>query len=70
MLRDYQIEICEKINEAFEAHRSVMMQMPTGTGKTVVLASLVKQYPGKSMELRERGLESSTFLQYAERLSD
>ena len=57
MLRDYQIEICEKINEAFEAHRSVMMQMPTGTGKTVVLASLVKQYPGKSMELRERSLE-------------
>ena len=57
MLRDYQIEICEKVNEAFEAHRSVMMQMPTGTGKTVVLASLVKQYPGKSMELREYSLE-------------
>ena len=57
MLRDYQIEICEKINEAFETHRSVMMQMPTGTGKTVVLASLVKQYPGKSMELREYSLE-------------
>lgn len=44
MLRDYQIEICEKVNGAFEAHRSVMMQMPTGTGKTVVLASLAKQY--------------------------
>ena len=44
MLRDYQIEICEKVNGAFEAHRSVMMQMPTGTGKTVVLAALVKQY--------------------------
>ena len=43
-LREYQIEICEKVNEAFEAHRSVMMQMPTGTGKTVVLASLVKQF--------------------------
>lgn len=57
MLRNYQIEICEKVNEAFEAHRSVMMQMPTGTGKTVVLASLVKQYPGKSMELREYSLE-------------
>ena len=41
MLRDYQIEICEKVNEAFKAHRSVMVQMPTGTGKTVVLASLV-----------------------------
>ena len=44
MLRDYQIEICEKVNGEFETHRSVMMQMPTGTGKTVVLASLVKQY--------------------------
>ena len=44
MLRDYQIEICRKVNEELEAHRSVMMQMPTGTGKTVVLASLVKQY--------------------------
>ena len=41
MLRDYQIEICENVREAFKKHRSVMMQMPTGTGKTVVLASLV-----------------------------
>ena len=41
MLRDYQIEICERVREAFMKHRSVMMQMPTGTGKTVVLASLV-----------------------------
>ena len=33
-----------------------MMQMPTGTGKTVVLASLVKQYLNKSLE--KRGLNS------------
>ena len=58
MLRDYQVEICEKVNEAFEGHRSVMMQMPTGTGKTVVLASLVKQYLNKSLEIRELSLES------------
>ena len=44
MLRDYQIDICSRVREAFDKHRSVMMQMPTGTGKTVVLASLVKQY--------------------------
>ena len=44
MLRDYQKEICAKVNEAFAVHRSVMMQMPTGTGKTVVLASLVRQF--------------------------
>ena len=41
MLRDYQIDICSRVREAFERHRSVMVQMPTGTGKTVVLATLV-----------------------------
>ena len=45
MLRDYQIEICERVREAFKKHRSVMMQMPTGTGKTVVLAELVRRLP-------------------------
>ena len=44
MLRDYQIEICERVREAFARHRSVMVQMPTGTGKTVVLAELVRQF--------------------------
>ena len=43
MLRDYQIDICSRVSEAFEHHRSVMVQMPTGTGKTMVLAELVKQ---------------------------
>ena len=54
MLRDYQIEICESVREAFKKHRSVMMQMPTGTGKTVVLASLVQQYLDKSLEFRDQ----------------
>ena len=44
MLRDYQIEICERVRKAFARHRSVMVQMPTGTGKTVVLAELVREY--------------------------
>ena len=43
MLRDYQIEICERVKEAFARHRSVMVQMPTGTGKTLVLAELVNE---------------------------
>ena len=43
MLRDYQIDICSRVSEAFEHHRSVMVQMPTGTGKTMVLAELVKR---------------------------
>ena len=41
MLRDYQIDICSRVREAFDKHRSVMVQMPTGTGKTMVLATLV-----------------------------
>ena len=43
MLRDYQKDICSRTLEAFGSHRSVMVQMPTGTGKTVVLASLVNE---------------------------
>ena len=41
MLRDYQVDICKRVREAFDTQRSVMVQMPTGTGKTVVLTSLV-----------------------------
>ncbi len=43
MLRDYQKDIYSRTVEAFRSHRSVMVQMPTGTGKTVVLASLVNE---------------------------
>lgn len=41
MLRDYQIEMKTRLMEAWKAHRSVMVQMPTGTGKTHLLASVV-----------------------------
>ena len=43
MLRNYQLDILNRISEALRSHRSVMVQMPTGTGKTVVLASLVNE---------------------------
>ena len=46
MLRDYQTEICSKVEDALKKERSVMMQMPTGTGKTIVLAVLVKRQLG------------------------
>ena len=57
MLRDYQKEICAKVNEAFAVHRSVMMQMPTGTGKTVVLASLVRQFVDSDGSVSMSGAE-------------
>lgn len=52
MLRDYQIDICSRVSEAFEHHRCVMVQMPTGTGKTVVLAELVKRLKMKNEGLK------------------
>ena len=41
-LFDYQEDMKERIEKAFESHQSVMVQMPTGTGKTVLLAEVVK----------------------------
>ena len=43
LLRDYQSDICSRVSDASDKHRSVMVQMPTGTGKTMVLAELVKR---------------------------
>ncbi len=41
VLRDYQREMLDRINEAWSRVRSVMVQMPMGTGKTVILASII-----------------------------
>ena len=41
-LYDYQTEMSERIEAAFRSYQSVMVQMPTGTGKTVLLAEVVK----------------------------
>ena len=41
-LYDYQLDMMRRIDEAFKSHQSVMVQMPTGTGKTVLLAEQVK----------------------------
>ena len=41
-LYDYQKDMVKRIEEAFESHQSVMVQMPTGTGKTHVLVEVVK----------------------------
>ena len=40
-LFDYQEDMVNRVQEAFRHHDSVMVQMPTGTGKTMVLANIV-----------------------------
>ncbi|WP_456094269.1 DEAD/DEAH box helicase [Paraprevotella xylaniphila] len=40
-LRDYQKNIKQRVFDAWRNHASVMVQMPTGTGKTHLLASII-----------------------------
>ena len=42
ILRDYQREMLGRLEKAWVDHRSVMVQMPTGTGKTVLLAEVIR----------------------------
>ena len=41
MLRDYQSHIKEHILSSWKRHNNIMVQMPTGTGKTHLLASVI-----------------------------
>ena len=43
-LRDYQQEMKLRLFTEWEFHRSVMVQMPTGTGKTHLLVAVVKEF--------------------------
>ena len=47
-LFDYQEGMVKRVQEAFKHHDSVMVQMPTGTGKTMVLANIVFSFLEKS----------------------
>ena len=43
-LYDYQLDMKRRVGEAFGAYRSVMVQMPTGTGKTCLLVACVRAW--------------------------
>ena len=42
-LRPYQIDAIRRVEEAWQAHRSVLLVMATGTGKTVVFCELARR---------------------------
>ena len=49
MLRDYQIEMLDRLKRAWKRQQSVMVQMPTGTGKTHLMAAVIRSLtPGPS----------------------
>ena len=43
MLRDYQREMLERLHDAWEEQQSVMVQMPAGTGKTHLMAAVIRE---------------------------
>lgn len=54
-LRDYQIDSCDGIIHAWEQHDSTLLVLPTGCGKTIVIAAMVKYVqPGRCMVLAHR----------------
>lgn len=58
VLRHYQHSVVSRVREAWRTCRSVLVQMPTGTGKTVVLAEIVnEELRIKNEELRIRNEE-------------
>ena len=47
-LRPYQQTIVQSVNEAFSKAPKVLLQLPTGGGKTVIFCEIVKQYLAKN----------------------
>ena len=53
-LRDYQREMLDRLVEAWKLHQSVMVQMPTGTGKTLLMAHAIKTASEKVLIVAHR----------------
>ena len=41
-LRDYQIDLRQSLRDSFKTHRAVIMQLPTGAGKTAVAGAIAE----------------------------
>lgn len=52
MLRDYQIEAIDRVFVSFERLNSVLLQMPTGTGKTNVFCEVIRRFRQKNSSKR------------------
>lgn len=51
-LYPYQADMVNRIEKAFESFRSVMVQMPTGTGKTHVIAVIARKFVSEGKTVR------------------
>ena len=65
MLRDYQLDMLDKLHNAWSRHQSVIVQMPTGVGKTVLLAEEIKS---EKLEVKNEKGEKGGVLVVAHRI--
>ena len=56
ILRDYQVEMIDRLHQAWRKCQSVMVQMPTGTGKTHLMAEVIRQRITPSTPMNEGGV--------------
>ena len=44
-LRDYQTDLIQQVfSHWFQGHRRVMMQLPTGGGKTIIFCAIAREF--------------------------
>ena len=48
-LRDYQQSMLQDLRRAWKCHQAVMVQMPTGTGKTHLMAAVIRDHADKGV---------------------
>ena len=67
-LRKYQTELIQKILDSWQSNRSVMLQLPTGGGKTVLFAHLARKFAEKGMGVLVLAHREELLLQAQEKL--
>ena len=55
-LRNYQQEMIDRLEDAWTRYRSVMLQMPTGTGKTVLMAEIIRHQTSQVRGKKDSGI--------------
>ena len=67
MLRGYQQEMLDRLYVAWNRYRSVMVQMPTGTGKTVLMGEVIRR---KMTEVRRKKSDGILIVAHRRELLD
>ena len=67
MLRGYQQEMLDRLYVAWNRYRSVMVQMPTGTGKTVLMGEVIRR---KMAEVRRKKSDGILIVAHRRELLD